>query len=195
MAVARLGQWINDHYEAYEWRHASAVLRTDFPSEWADLVYVLENYRLHQRYVTTRGGGKSLTSQRIDGLFQERGWKKHRFDVNIYVDGKRHPSPTHEVDNFKNRIAQETEWNNKQEFFDRDLNNFRLLHELDVASVGIIITRADNTREIWEHFGKPYTGTSTHMEKLLPKIEGGGAGGCPILALGITTNLFLPEEP
>jgi len=32
-------------------------------------------------------------------------------------------SPTHKVDCYKNRIALELEWNNKDPFFDRDLNN------------------------------------------------------------------------
>ena len=33
-------------------------------------------------------------------------------------------------------IALELEWNNKTEFYDRDLNNFRLLFDLRVALAG-----------------------------------------------------------
>jgi len=33
------------------------------------------------------------------------------------------------VDCFKNRVAIEVEWNNKDPFYDRDLNNFRLLYD------------------------------------------------------------------
>ena len=44
----------------------------------------------------------------------------------ITVDERSYESPTHEVDCFKNRVALEIEWNNKDPFFDRDLNNFRL---------------------------------------------------------------------
>jgi len=36
------------------------------------------------------------------------------------------------------------EWNNKDPFFDRDLNNFRLLFELRAIDLGIIITRTDD---------------------------------------------------
>lgn len=43
----------------------------------------------------------------------------------IVVDGKATQSPTHEVDEYKNYVAVEMEWNNKDPFFDRDLNNFR----------------------------------------------------------------------
>ncbi|MDK1039726.1 MAG: BglII/BstYI family type II restriction endonuclease [Actinomycetota bacterium] len=45
--------------------------------------------------------------------------------------------PSHEIDNFRNRIGIEMEWNNKTEFYDRDLNNFRLLWQLNVVSVGV----------------------------------------------------------
>ena len=39
------------------------------------------------------------------------------------------------------------------------------------------------------------TGASTtHMSKLLPKIEGGGAGGCPVLVFGITKKLYDPSS-
>jgi hypothetical protein len=32
------------------------------------------------------------------------------------------------------------------------------------------------------------------MEKLLPRIEGGGGGGCPILAFGITKNKYVEDD-
>jgi hypothetical protein len=31
------------------------------------------------------------------------------------------------------------------------------------------------------------------MKKLLPRIEGGGGGGCPVLVFGITRNLYVEE--
>jgi len=46
------------------------------------------------------------------------------FQTSITVDENVMESPTHAVDCFKNRIALEIEWNNKDPFFDRDLNNF-----------------------------------------------------------------------
>lgn len=101
-------------------------------------------------------------------------------------------SPTHKIDCYKNRIALEIEWNNKDPFFDRDLNNFRLLFELRAISVGIIITRCDALQEIFDHLGrgKSYGSSTTHMSKLLPRIEGGGGAGCPVLVFGITKKLY-----
>jgi len=54
----------------------------------------------------------------------------------MLVDGRTIDSPTYEVDCYKNQIALEIEWNNKDPFFDRDLNNFRLLFDLRAISVG-----------------------------------------------------------
>lgn len=101
-------------------------------------------------------------------------------------------SPTHAVDCFKNRVALEIEWNNKDPFYDRDLNNFRLLFDLRVVSVGIIITRTDALQTIFDGLGRgaSYGASTTHMSKLLPRVEGGSGGGCPLLVLGITTKLY-----
>ncbi len=63
------------------------------------------------------------------------------FSTKVIVDENSLDSPTHKVDCYKNRIALEIEWNNKDPFFDRDLNNFRLLFDLRAISIGIIITR------------------------------------------------------
>ncbi|MDP3722597.1 MAG: BglII/BstYI family type II restriction endonuclease, partial [Candidatus Omnitrophota bacterium] len=90
------------------------------------------------------------------------------------------------------------EWNNKDPFFDRDLNNFRLLFELRAISIGVIITKSDELSELFQGFGRTiwdkYGWTTTWMKKLLPRIEGGGGGGCPILAFGITKKLFIENE-
>ena len=96
------------------------------------------------------------------------------------------------MDCFKNRVALEIEWNNKDPFFDRDLNNFRLLFDLRAISIGIIITRCDELQRIFNSLGigTKYGASTTHMGKLLPRIEGGGGAGCPILVIGIKPSLY-----
>jgi hypothetical protein len=130
-------------YEFHEWRNAVAVLVGAYPAEWADIVAVLEAFRILRRDVGEageNGGGKSEVAIRMDRMFRKLGWEPKEFDTKIVVDGVVRASPTHEVDCFKAKVALELEWNNKTEFYDRDLNNFRLLFELRVADVGVIIT-------------------------------------------------------
>lgn len=179
-------------YEIYEWRHASAILRADFPEEWSDICHVLSNWRVKESSVVRAGGGRTDIAIEHDGAFHSRGWKKKRFDTEITVDDVSFKSPTHEVDCFKNRVALELEWSNKDPFFDRDLNNFRLLFDLRVVHVGIIVTKADDLREVFEKLGiwSKYGTSTTWISKLLPRVEGGGGGGCPILVFGVTKERF-----
>jgi len=44
-------------------------------------------------------------------------------------------------------VALEIEWNNKDPFYDRDLENFKRLHADGVISVGAIITRGSSLQE------------------------------------------------
>lgn len=76
------------------------------------------------------------------------------FDTKITVGTDETPVPTHKVDCFKNEVGVEVEWNNKDPFYDRDLNNFRLLFELRVVSVGVMITRADELQQIVDELGR-----------------------------------------
>jgi len=142
---------------------------------------------LYKSWIQEGGGSKSKVSNAIDSFLYMRGWIEKEFETSVHVDDKIMESPTHKVDCFKNRIALEIEWNNKDPFFDRDLNNFRLLFDLRAISVGIIITRCDELQTIFNEMGR---GSSTHMSKLLPRIEGGSGGGCPILVFGITHYLY-----
>lgn len=185
-------EFIKHHYEIREWRHAIAVLSTDFPDEWNDICEVLSEFRLKKSYIATAGGRKSRVSGWIDSNFYERGWSEKNFKTAILIDGEKVDSPTHAIDCYKNDIGVEIEWNNKDPFFDRDLNNFRLLFELRAISVGVIITRCDGLQRLFNDLGRgaSYGASTTHMSKLLPKINGGGGGGCPILVFGIRGSLY-----
>lgn len=179
-------------YEIHEWRHACAILSNDFPAEWKDIIEVLRNFRLLKSHIITPGGRKSPIANAIDVALAGRGWEEKCFDTKITVDESEYDSPTHSVDCFKNGVALEIEWNNKDPFYDRDLNNFRLLFDLRVVSVGVIVTRSDELQEIFDDLGKgsSYGASTTHMSKLLPRLEGGGGGGCPVLVFGIGKALY-----
>lgn len=192
MAVTDFPKSIRNSYEIHEWRHASAVLRTDFTEEWNDIIAVLTGFRLNKSHITVGGGGKSKVSGSIDSAFTKRGWLERKFATQIRVDDNVIDSPTHKVDCFKNGIGVEIEWNNKTEFYDRDLNNFRLLFELRALNVGVIITRCDELQTIFDKLGRgsSYGSTTTILSKLLRKMEGGSGGGCPVLAFGIKKELY-----
>ena len=184
-----------EKYEFHQWKHACAILKSDFPSEWKDLVAMLSEFLLLKSWIIKGGGNKTELAKWIDAFLGERGWVEKQFATSVIVDENKMESPTHRIDCYKNRIALELEWNNKDPFFDRDLNNFRLLFDLRAISVGIIITRCDELQEIFDKLGRgsSYGMSTTHMSKLLPRIEGGSGAGCPILVIGLKKKLFMED--
>lgn len=113
---------------------------------------------------------KSLSD--FDSFLSSREWKERSVKVARKIDGTEIESETHKVDFFKGQVAVEVEWNNKDPFYSRDLNAFRLLHELGVLSVGVIITRMDELQAIFDRLGsevgKKYGGSTTHWSKSDP---------------------------
>jgi len=63
-------------------------------------------------------------------------------------------------------------------------------------SVGIIITRCDELQDIFNELGRgsSYGTSTTHMGKLVPRIEGGSGAGCPILVFGISKSLYIEDD-
>jgi hypothetical protein len=185
-------------YQVHEWRNATGVLQTAHQNEWQDIIAALRAFQFRRSELLKGGGAKSIIAQRIDSFLTARQWKEKKFATKIRVDAEEWDSPTHKVDCFKGHVGLEIEWNNKDPFYDRDLNNFRLLFELRVIEVGVIVTRASNLQTIFRSLGpkvgNKYGASTTHMEKLLPRIEGGGGGGCPILAFGITTAKYVEDN-
>jgi len=187
---------ILERYHVQEWRHGITILASVYPTEWRDILETLREFRLLRSEILKAGGNKSPIATRLDTSFYRRGWQEKAFDTKITVDGVPHPSPTHKVDCYKNRVALEVEWSNKDPFYDRDLNNFRLLFDLRVIDVGVIVTRATELQTIFTSLGKgsSYGKSTTHLEKLLPRIEGGGGGGCPIVAFAIKKECYVDDS-
>jgi len=71
-----------------------------------------------------------------------------------------------------------------------------LLFDLRVISVGVIITRCSELQLLFDELGKgkSYGNSTTHWNKLIPRLEGGSGGGCPVLVFGITRGLYLQNE-
>lgn len=196
MNIGHFPEEICKNYEIYEWKHASAILKYDFFNEWNDIINMLCSFRLKKSWIEKGGGNKSELAKWIDRFLGERGWVEKQFSTSVIVDDSKFESPTHKVDCYKNRVALELEWNNKDPFYDRDLNNFRLLFDLRAISVGIILTRCDELQEIFNSLGRgsSYGNSTTHMSKLLPRIEGGSGAGCPLIVIGIRKILYAENE-
>lgn len=183
-------------YEIIEWGHAVAILKNEFQEQFTDMTDVLSSFELRKSSITQGGGGKSKVSGYLDSQLYSKGWEEKSFNTSIIIDEENHQTPTHKVDCVKGRIALDIEWNNKTEFYDRDLNNFRLLHNLRAISVGVIITRSTELQQdVFKPLGiaSKYGASTTHLNKLIPKIEGGGAGGCPLLVVAVKTGSYIAD--
>lgn len=196
MGLESIPQSVRERYHIEERGHASAILASDYANEFKDIMECLSGFVLRKSHILTPGGGKSPIAAVLDGFLQERGWLEKSFDIKITIDGNAVPIPTHKIDDFKNEVGLEIEWNNKTEFYDRDLNNFRLLKDLRVLAVGVIVTRMSELQDLFNELGKgkSYGASTTHWDKLIPKVDGGGAGGCPLLLVGMGMNCYDPNS-
>ena len=50
---------IQHKYEIYDWRHAAAILATEFPDELAEICDALRSFQLLPAYITVSGGNES----------------------------------------------------------------------------------------------------------------------------------------
>jgi hypothetical protein len=141
--------------------HAKAILSGDFPDVAAQLEDVLLTSTIPIEELIGSGGGEAKGTQRLRNALKQRGWQKHKFVVQRIIDGIEREAQSHEVDHVRTfeggTVALEIEWNNKDPFFDRDLENFKRLHADGAISLGVIITRLGPARR-HAHTGAPLRG-------------------------------------
>lgn len=125
--------------------HAEAILRFDFPEVAIQLEEVLLASTIPIEEIIGSGGGETKGTQRLRAALKAKGWQKHNFIIQRIIDGVTREAQSHEVDHIRRfeggTVALEIEWNNKDPFFDRDLENFKRLHADGAISLGIIVTR------------------------------------------------------
>lgn len=143
--------------------HAEAILEHDMSSAVTELDSLLSDIQIPVEELVRGGGGEGELTQRLrNALADTHGWKKHSFEIKKIIDGRQRESVSHEIDHVKEfdhgTFALEIEWNNKDPFFDRDLENFKRLHAEGAISIGAIITRGttlhEGMREIIERFAR-----------------------------------------
>lgn len=189
---------------------AAAVMQAVCPQEWADIVDVLSTYRLDPGSWLKPGGNRGDIAEQIDGEFSKRGWCAARLDLEtkgilLFSSGERDELPTiHQegyiVDNFKNRVVLDVEWNAKDGNLDRDLASYRSWFEAGVISAGVIITKdrlalLRLARRIWAEYQATLseeqrtsklpidltTSTVTAFDKAQMRVRRGVMGSCPTL--------------
>lgn len=135
--------------------HARSILAGDFAPQLSELAGVLADLSLPVTEIIGSGGGETRFTQRVRHALAELGWRKHNFVITKMIDGVQKEATSHEVDHVRTvesvgTIGCEIEWNNKDPFFDRDLENFKRLHAEGAISVGVIITRGSSLQaELW----------------------------------------------
>lgn len=204
------------HWEFMESNSAAAVMQAVCPKEWADIVKVLSSYRLDPSSWLKPGGNRGDIAEQIDHEFSKRGWQETRLDLEtkgllflkngeklgelptVYQEG-------YLVDNFKNRVVVDVEWNAKDGNLDRDLASYRSWYESGVISAGVIITKdrlrlLRLARRLWSDYQSTLneadrtpklpidltTSTVTAFDKAQMRVRRGVMGTCPVLIVAAT---------
>ncbi len=190
-------------YEIHDFKHAAAIIAKEFPSEFNELCQALLSFRFTIENITASGGSESQIPKIFSDILRPLGWRERNLasELNVFeIKSKKvrelkssinHGS--HKVDYLKGRVAFDLEWNSKDQTFDRDLYAFRAFFEYDAISLGVLVTRSNELDSIFKKLNihKKYGASTTHMGKLLPRLEAGRNGGCPVLVFGITPRLII----
>jgi CRISPR-associated protein Csd2 len=204
-------QDVRDLYEVISVRGAAALLHTNHLELFEELLAALRAFRFPEAYALMGGGNGSRITGTFKTLFQSAGWKETRIAADLLVKkyhGKKLTKPVeefmlegyvggHKIDFVKGRVAVDFEWNSKDQTYDRDLYAARAFYECGVIDAFVIVTRSEELNALFARLGisKKYGASTTWMGKLLPRIDGGRNGGCPVLIFGITPRIVTASDP
>lgn len=136
--------------------HAKAILENDFPHAISELEKVLSSASIPVEEIIAGVGGETKNTQRLRRGLAASGWQTTTFTIEKVINGVAREATSHKMDHVRHYaqndgtdavVALEIEWNNKDPFFDRDLENFKRLHAEGAISVGIILTRGRTLHE------------------------------------------------
>jgi hypothetical protein len=209
-------------YQFAETRNAAAIIKTTNPQAFEDLTSVLGEFKLLTKDFLTPGGQETELAARLNTSFRTRGWREARVDTLMRLslvmtplksEGEKKLEPLitetenrgYKVDNFRDRVALDVEWNAKDGNLDRDIGAYRALYDNALIDAGVMITRTlHDLRTLANKVGleagfdperakKILQGTTTtNSEKLIPKLTRGDAGGCPVFAVFISADTYVP---
>lgn len=211
---------VRARYEVAETRQAAAVFWATNTELFDELVEALNEFEIRRDDLITPGGQETQLAKRFNTSFRRRGWREARVDTDIELKLRIMPyrpagesaatvtstmvsNRGYKVDNYKGRVALDLEWNAKDGNLDRDIGAYRALYEAGLIDVAVLVTRTmsdlrDFAARIRIEAGMPEeearkllnTTTTTNLDKLLPRMTRGDAGGCPILAIAISSRAY-----
>lgn len=183
---------LRDLYEVHEYRHAAALLYSEFPEHYLEICEALRAFRFTRTQLLKSGGNESEIPKTFSNLLRSKGWVEGKLSASLVVDEQVVQQDTHKIDYIKGRVAFDLEWNSKDQTFDRDLFAFRTFFDYEKISVGILVTRSRDLDILFRELGiiQKYGASTTHLGKLLPRLKAGRGGGCPLLIFGITRKLL-----
>lgn len=187
----------------HDYKHAAAILFNEFPDLATDICEALRVFRFTKEHILKPGGNESEIPKSFSSILRKRKWLESQLSVKIIVDDREVQHDTHKVDYLKGRVAFDLEWNSKDQTFDRDLYAFKTFFDYDKISVAILVTRSNELDPYFTSLGTytnkagklgkvktKYGASTTHLGKLLPRLNAGRNGGCPVLVFGITPRLL-----
>lgn len=212
-------------YELRETRNAAAILAATNPVQFAELMAVLQEFVLLRSDLVNAGGNESKLAHRLNDAFRSRGWREGRCDTRVISALRIMPygqagersarvvesevfSTGYKVDNVKDRVALDIEWNAKDGNLDRDIGAYRALYDTGIIDAAVIITRTHEdlrarAYELAIEDGLPDseaakrlgTTTTTNLVKLEPRMTRGDPGGCPLLVVAISARCLATHKP
>ena len=191
---------LKNKFEFIDQNFAHTIISNDFPVAYGHLIDFCTNFELYKSEILAAGGNETNIPKKVKKYFIDNGWDQERkFEVSTTVDGVKQDSSSYKIDLYHEeyKIAFDIEWNSKDSVFNRDLSNFRILHEKNAINLAIIFTRTHgDIMEIAKTLGigKKYGASTTNFKKLHEKLELGILGKCPLLAIGIGKGCYNPNK-
>ena len=197
-----------EKYEIHNFNHAVEILSRAYVNEYAEIIAALEILTLSVSDIVKGGGNESAIPKKLSAYLHPLEWQEIKITGDLlvklryrniaqiteltikdFIDG-------HNIDYVKNRVAIDMEWNSKDQTFDRDLYAFRTFYECGIISCGVIITRSEQLNPVFAKLGvkQKYGASTTWMGKLIPRINAGRHGGCPLFIVGITPAAIVDLE-
>ena len=133
-------------YEVFEYRHAAALLYSEFPTLYKEICDGLRRFTFNKHQLVEGGGNESEIPKTFSQIFRPMGWIEGKLSASVIVDEQTVQQETHKIDYIKGRVAFDLEWNSKDQTFDRDLFAFRTFFDYEKISVGILVTRSERMK-------------------------------------------------